>query len=114
MEKQLKNEVERLLFRYIPHSTDPIDRALASFINTHPELQKMKIMFLRESEGVYKFGQSRVYVKVGTGSNSVQVKVGGGFMMINEFIKKFEPIELEKLDRKYGVDTLVNRFQNKL
>ena len=74
----------------------------------------MKIMFLRESEGVYKFGQSRVYVKVGTGSNNVQVKVGGGFMMIQEFIKKFEPIELEKLDRKYGAEALVDRFQNKI
>ena len=39
----------------------------------------MRILFLRESEGVYKFGQRRVFVKVEKG-NQIRVKVGGGFM----------------------------------
>ena len=43
-------------------------------------------MFLRESEGVYKFGRKRVFLKLGNG-NSVLVKVGGGFMHIEEFMK---------------------------
>jgi 16S rRNA G1207 methylase RsmC len=41
---------------YIAHKNDKIDRTLANFINRYPERKKMKIMFLRESEGVYQFG----------------------------------------------------------
>lgn len=49
---------------YIPRKNDSVDQALGQFINTRPENQRMQIMFLRESEGVYRFGQRRVYVKV--------------------------------------------------
>jgi hypothetical protein len=45
----------------------------------------MKIMFLRESEGVYRFGQKRIYVKVEKG-DKILVRVGGGFMHIEDFI----------------------------
>ena len=42
-------------------------------------------MFLRESEGVYLFGQKRVYVKVEKG-DKLLVRVGGGFMQIDDFV----------------------------
>ena len=42
-------------------------------------------MFLRESEGVYKFGQKRVYIKIEKG-DQIKVRVGGGFMKIGDFI----------------------------
>ena len=42
-------------------------------------------MFLRESEGVYQFGQKRVYIKIGHG-DEILVRVGGGFMHIEDFI----------------------------
>ena len=42
-------------------------------------------MFIRESEGVYKFGQKRIYVKVEKG-DKIFVRVGGGFMFIKDFI----------------------------
>lgn len=45
----------------------------------------MTILFLRESEGVYKFGQRRVYIKVENGNN-VLVRVGGGYLQVDEFI----------------------------
>ena len=38
---------------YIPVKDDQIDLKLAEFINNYPERQKLKILFLRESEGVY-------------------------------------------------------------
>ena len=38
---------------YIAKKNDNVDRALSNYINTFPERNKMKIMFLRESEGVY-------------------------------------------------------------
>tara|TARA_B110000285_G_scaffold207612_1_gene247119 strand:+ start:595 stop:723 length:129 start_codon:yes stop_codon:yes gene_type:complete len=42
-------------------------------------------MFLRESEGVYQFGQKRVNIKVMKG-NKILIRVGGGFIGIEEFI----------------------------
>ena len=45
-------------------------------------------MFLRESEGVYQFGQRRVFIKVEQG-NEVCVRVGGGFMHVRDFISEY-------------------------
>jgi len=45
-------------------------------------------MFLRESEGVYQFGQRRVYIKVEKG-DKILVRVGGGFMNIQDFITQY-------------------------
>ena len=59
--------------------------------------QKLKIMFMRESEGVYEFGSRRVMVKVE--KNKILIKVGGGFLSIDEFLDQYTPTELEKLDR---------------
>ena len=49
---------------YIPQKGDVVDKKLAEYINNYPDRQKLKIMFLRESEGVYEFGSRRVMVKV--------------------------------------------------
>ena len=49
---------------YIPVKTDAIDMKLAEYINNYPDRQKLKIMFMRESEGVYEFGSKRIHVKV--------------------------------------------------
>ena len=49
---------------YIPIKEDPVDKKLAEFINNYPERQKLKIMFMRESEGIYSFGSKKVYVRV--------------------------------------------------
>ena len=42
-------------------------------------------MFMRESEGVYEFGSKRIMVKVER--DKIQIKVGGGFLSIDEFIE---------------------------
>ena len=55
-------------------------------------------MFLRESEGVYEFGSKRVMVKVER--DKIQIKVGGGYLSIDEFLDQYTPAELEKLERR--------------
>lgn len=70
---------------YIPKKADNTDQVLSEFINNRPENEALKIMFLRESEGVYQFGQKRIYVKVEKGQQ-IMVRVGGGFMHIDDFI----------------------------
>ena len=58
----------------------------------------MNIAFVRESEGVYQFGQKRVYIKVEKGDR-ILVRVGGGFMNIEEFIGQYSTEETEKIER---------------
>lgn len=53
---------------------------------------------MRESEGVYQFGTKRVSVKVE--KNNIKIRVGGGYLSIDEFIEQYTPSELEKMDRK--------------
>mmetsp|Transcript_36255 Transcript_36255/g.26394 ORF Transcript_36255/g.26394 Transcript_36255/m.26394 type:complete len:106 (+) Transcript_36255:633-950(+) len=71
---------------------------LAEFINNYPDRQKLKIMFMRESEGVYEFGSRRVAVKVEKGK--INVRVGGGYLSLDEFLDQYTPAELEKLERR--------------
>ena len=70
---------------------------MAEFINNYPERSKLKIMFMRESEGVYQFGSKRVAVKVE--KQGIKIRVGGGYLSIDEFLDQYTPVELEKLQR---------------
>jgi hypothetical protein len=57
---------------------------LAEFINNYPDRNKLKIMFMRESEGVYEFGSKRINVRVEKGH--IKIRVGGGYLSIDEFL----------------------------
>ena len=83
---------------YVPTKDDPIDKKLADYINNFPDRQKLKIMFMRESEGIYEFGSRKIAVKVERGK--IEIRVGGGFLSIDEFLDQYTPLELEKLERK--------------
>lgn len=83
---------------YIPVKNDMIDKRIAEYINNYPDRQKLKIMFMRESEGVYQFGSKRIAVKVE--KDKINIRVGGGFLSIDEFLDQYTPGELEKLERK--------------
>jgi len=94
---------------YIAHKNDRVDQALGYYINNYPEKEKLKIMFLRESEGVYQFGSKKVYVKIEKG-DQILCRVGGGFMLIDEFLSQYTDHEYERLDRR----DVIARFRNKL
>lgn len=52
----LKNyiiELKGKLSVYLPVSEDPIDMKMAEYINNYPDRSKLKIMFMRESGGIY-------------------------------------------------------------
>ena len=55
-------------------------------------------MFMRESSGVYQFGSKKLMVKVE--KDQIKVRVGGGFLSIDQFLEQYTPQELEKLERK--------------
>ena len=69
---------------YIPIKEDPLDVKLAEYINNYPDRAKLKIMFMRESAGVYAFGTKRINVEVM--QDRIKVRVGGGYLSIDEFI----------------------------
>jgi hypothetical protein len=49
---------------YVPSKEDQLDKKLAEYINNYPEKNKLKILFLRDTPGVYQFGASRVSMKL--------------------------------------------------
>ena len=52
----LKNYIIDLKSRiavYIPVKDDKVDKKIAEYINNYPDRQKLKILFMRETEGVY-------------------------------------------------------------
>lgn len=44
---------------------------------------------MKESEGIYQFGSRRVYVKVDR--DKITVRVGGGYLSIDEFLDLYTP-----------------------
>ena len=83
---------------YIPVKNDLIDKRIGEYINNYPDRNKLKIMFMRESEGVYQFGSRRVHVRVD--KDKINIRVGGGYLSIDEFLDQYTPVELERLERK--------------
>ena len=82
---------------YIPVNDDLVDKKLADYINNYPDRTRLKVMFLRESEGVYEFGSRKIAIKVE--KDGIKIRVGGGYLSIDEFIDQYTPIELDKLAR---------------
>lgn len=83
----LKNYIIDLKARvavYVPIKGDPVDHKVAEFINNYPDRNKLKIMFMRDSAGVYQFGSKRITVSVEKGK--IQIRTGGGFLSIDEFL----------------------------
>ena len=107
---QANEQLEKNQAVYIGHRESKVDKELAKFINRKfPEKDKLKIMFIRESEGVYQFGQRRVHIKCEKG-NQLLVRVGGGFIGIEDFVGQFTESETEKIERR----DVLTRFQSKV
>lgn len=66
---------------------DPLDQKLAMFINNMPYEVRDKMRFERESEGIYKYGKKRVFMKIE--KDQIIIRVGGGYLTIEEFIEQY-------------------------
>ena len=69
----------------------------------------MKIMLMRECQGVYQFGQRRVNIKVEQG-NKIYVQVGSGYLTAKEFIDQFTESEVQRVER---INNVIQNFNNK-
>ena len=86
---QLKNNtyIPENAFIYHPVKDDPLDQKLALFINNMPYDVRDKMRFERESEGIYKYGKKRVFMKIE--KDQIIIRVGGGYLTIEEFIEQY-------------------------
>lgn len=75
-----------------PFRGDEVDQGLADYLNSKDP--PVPVPFRREEPGVYFFGTKKVFIKIEQGR--IIIRVGGGFMRIEEFIDIYTPIELEK------------------
>lgn len=91
-------ELKQRIAVYIPVESDTVDSKLAEYINNYPERNRLKVMFMRESSGIYQFGTKRIFVKVE--KEKIIIRVGGGYLTIDEFLDIYTPLEIEKLERK--------------
>ena len=106
--KQYIVDLKSRIAVYIPVKNDPIDKKLAEYINNYPDRQKLKIMFMRESEGVYQFGTKRVMIKCV--KDKIEIRVGGGFLSLDEFLDQYTPTELQVLERKDPMRRMTDRI----
>jgi len=87
-------EIKARVAIYLPIKEDPLDLKMAEYINNYPDRARLKIMFMRESAGVYAFGTKRINVEVQ--QDRIKVRVGGGYLSIDEFIDQYTAPEVEK------------------
>ena len=69
--------------QYHPVPRDSIDQQLSHLFNTQPSL-RARLLFLRESEGVYSYCRRKVLMKSEEGR--LIIRVGGGFMSLEHFL----------------------------
>ena len=93
---------------YIPVKNDAVDKKLAEYINNYPDRQKLKIMFMRESDGVYQFGSKRI--RIMCVRDKIQIQVGGGYLSLDEFLDQYTPTELQVLERKDPMRRMTDRI----
>lgn len=84
-------EIHRANYVYMPTRNDDIDKRLAEYINNCDLAQKSKCLFVREQEGIYSYFFKKVIMKVE--ENKIIIRVGGGFMSLEEFLEVNNPLE---------------------
>ncbi len=73
---------------------DPVDKRLADYINNAPAKLRRQMNFVRESEGIYKYGKKRVFMKIE--NDLIIIRVGGGYLTIDEFVDQYATEDTDK------------------
>lgn len=75
---------------------DLVDELLAKYIN----MTQCPVPIKRLGNGYYLFGTKKIFAKIMNGK--LVIRVGGGFMVIEEFIAAYADTELKKLQSAEG------------
>lgn len=68
---------------YTPIAGDPVDTLMAKHLNESPYNLSVKAL----GDGHYMFGNKKIFAKIM--NEKLVIKAGGGFMLIDEFIKNY-------------------------
>jgi hypothetical protein len=79
---------------YKPTKSCEIDVMFAEAINK----AKLDLTFKRTDKGKYVFGTKTILAKVVNGR--LLIRVGGGYMGVQDFINTHGPLEMEKMNKK--------------
>ena len=80
---------------------DDIDRMMLEYVKKW----NCNVPITRIGNGYYLFGTKKIYAKILNGK--LVIRVGGGYMIITEFLDQYSEVELNKIERlmkKEGVD----------
>lgn len=82
---------------------DTIDHLLAKMIKLQlaDGLEFLPPNFSRITSGVYQFGTKKIHISVQ--QEQPVVRVGGGYMIFNRFVKKYGRIECLKISKQPGL-----------
>ena len=69
--------------KYQPIKGDKVDEKMAAFINNFD----LDVPLLRVGDGQYMFGSRKVFAKIM--NDKLVIRVGGGFMLIDEFLQTY-------------------------
>lgn len=95
-EERRRRELEALMNKpeprkwYIPVKGDAIDEMMAKYLNECPYYVPVK----RLGEGQYMYGSKKIFAKIMNGK--LIIRVGGGYMLIDEFLKNYAEQERDK------------------
>jgi hypothetical protein len=90
LKKQLRDAEDSYQI-YVPDVRDPIDTRLADYINAYEDRSRLRIMFMKESEGVYQFGSRRVYVRVERDKITGKQPYISGFITVDSESRRWIP-----------------------
>jgi chromosome segregation ATPase len=100
--KQVVEEIKEIEATgpYQYDENDEVDRLLAQYIN----FNTCPVPVKRLGGGYYLFGTRKIYAKVMNGR--LVIRVGGGYMIIDEFISTYAEVEVQKMEarRAKGLD----------
>lgn len=96
--KRSMSQVKESNLVYVALKEDQVDVALADYLAVQDI--PVPIRFTRQGGGNYLFGSKKIYIKYE--NSKLLVRVGGGFTGIDEFLKIYTPVELEKKDSPDG------------
>lgn len=94
--KKVMGEIQKQKAAYVPVRGDFIDNQLANFLNSSPI--PIEIPFTRLEQGIYLFGTKRVVLRVE--NIGIVIRVGGGFIKIEEFINNQTVFEVGKIKER--------------
>ena len=77
---------------YVPVKGDRVDELMAHYLNEF----HLDVPIQRLGDGNYMFGTRKIYAKIM--NDKLVIRVGGGFMLIDEFLNTYGHQELDKVN----------------